>query len=142
MNSMNLVAVFVQNKPGQTARITKILSSAGVNVCWVTIANSGAFGVMKFLVDQPNLAMQSLRTHGLMVSQMAVLAVQVDHQPGALQSVAELLSQNGLNLDNCSGFISNGHAVLILEVHDIERAEAILTRQGLRLLTPGELTRN
>ena len=52
MSSMNLIAVFVENKPGQTARITKILADAGVNICWVTIANSGSFGVMKFLVDK------------------------------------------------------------------------------------------
>ena len=29
---MNLLAVFVENKPGQTARITQILADAGVNI--------------------------------------------------------------------------------------------------------------
>jgi len=32
MNAVKLIAVFVQNQPGQTARITKILADAGVNI--------------------------------------------------------------------------------------------------------------
>ncbi len=49
---MKLIAVFVENRPGQTARVTRILAEAGVNIHWITIANSGSFGVMKLLVDQ------------------------------------------------------------------------------------------
>ena len=61
MSAVNLVAVFVENKPGQTARVTKLLTDVGVSLCWLTIANSGSFGVMKFLVDQRDLAVQTLK---------------------------------------------------------------------------------
>ena len=77
MSAPNLVAVFVENKPGQTARITKILADGGINIRWVTIANSGSFGVMKFLVDRCDEAVMSLRENGLMVSLLEVLAVEV-----------------------------------------------------------------
>ena len=60
MSAVNLVAVFVENKPGQTARITKLLGDAGVNLRWFTIANSGSFGVMRFLVDQLDTALRTL----------------------------------------------------------------------------------
>ena len=75
MSAVNLVAVFVENKPGQTARVTKLLADVGVSLCWLTIANSGSFGVMKFLVDQRDLAVQTLKEKGLMVSLLEVLAV-------------------------------------------------------------------
>ena len=91
---MKLVAVFVENKPGQSARITKILADAGVNICWVTIANSGSFGVMKFLVDNCELAVQSLKQQGLMVSLLDMLAVEVANKPGSLRAVADLLGRN------------------------------------------------
>ena len=61
MSAPNLLAVFVENKPGQTARITKILAEADVNIRWVTIANSGSFGVMKFLVDKREPAVARLK---------------------------------------------------------------------------------
>ncbi len=141
MNAMNLIAVFVENKPGQTARITKILADSGVNIYWVTIANSGSFGVMKFLVDNPEAAAQALRQQGLMVSLLQVLAVEVPNKPGALQSVAEALVRSNLNLDNCSGFVANDRAILLIELSDLEPARAVLSKLKLHLLSPEEILR-
>jgi hypothetical protein len=143
MSAMHLIAVFVENKPGQTARITKILADAGVNISWVTIANSGSFGVMKFLVDKRDPAVQALKQSGLMVSLLEVLAVEVPNTPGALQSVADLLSKNHINLDNCSGFVANNRAsaILVIEVHEPAQARAVLEQQGLRLLSQEEMLR-
>ena len=136
---MHLLAVFVENKPGQTARITKILAEAGVNIDWVTIANSGSFGVMKFLVDKRDQGMTALKANGLMVSLLEVLAVEVDNKPGALQRVADLLSGHNLNLDNCSGFVANSRAILVIETHDLAQAREILQKNGLRLLSQEEM---
>ncbi len=141
MSSLNLVAVFVENKPGQTARVTKTLADAGVNIDWVTIANSGGFGVMKFLVDKCDLAVRSIKAEGLMVSLLEVLAVEVDNQPGALQSVAALLARNSINLDNCSGFVVNNRAILVIEAHELAQARTVLQKEGLRLLTQGEMVK-
>ena len=139
MSSLNLVSVFAENKPGQTARITKILADAGVNIDWVTIANSGSFGVMKFLVYKCDLAVRSIKAEGLMVSLLEVLAVAVDNKPGALQSVAALLARNSINLDNCSGFVANNRAILVIEAHELAQARVVLQKQGLRLLTQEEM---
>jgi hypothetical protein len=139
MSAVNLVAVFVENKPGQTARITKLLADAGVNLCWLTIANSGSFGVMKFLVDQHDLAVRTLKEKGVMVSLVEVLAVEVPHQPGSLQAVANLLGRHNINLDNCSGFVAHNRAILIVEVHELAQARVLLDQQGLRLLSQEEM---
>lgn len=136
---MNLLAVFVENKPGQTARITRVLAQAGVNIYWVTIANSGSFGVMKFLVDKPEEALAALKQNGLMASTLEVLAIEAPNQPGALQGVAEALGRHNINLANCSGFVANNRAVLIVEVQELESARDVLKRQGWRLLTQQEM---
>jgi len=141
MSAVNLVAVFVENKPGQTARITKLLADAGVNICWVTIANSGSFGVMKFLVDKRDASVRALKDKGLMVSLLEVLAVEVSDKPGSLQAVADVLGRNNINLDNCSGFVANNRAILVIEVHELAQARAILEKQGLHLLTQEEMLR-
>jgi hypothetical protein len=141
MTAVNLLAVFVENKPGQTARITKLLADADVNVCWVTIATSGTFGVMKFLVDKHEHAVRALKDKGLMVSLLEVLAVVVPDKPGSLQGVADLLGRNNINLDNCSGFVANNRAVLVIEVPALAQARALLEKQGLHLLTQEEMLR-
>lgn len=141
MNAMKLLAVFVENKPGQTARITRFLADAGVNVCWVTIANNGGFGVMKFLVDKVDLGLQTLRANGLMVATPEVLAVEVPNKPGALQRVADVLSAKNINLDNCSGFVANDRAILVIEVHELSQAQSALEQAGLRVLSGDEMLR-
>ena len=141
MSAVNLLAVFVENKPGQTARITRILAEAGVNICWVTIANSGSFGVMKFLVDQRDAAVGVLKEKGLMVSLLEVLVVEVPDKPGSLQAVADLLGRNNINLDNCSGFVAQNRAILIIEVHPLAQARTTLEQEGFRLLTQEEMLR-
>ncbi len=54
MNTVKLVAVFAENRPGQAARITGILARANINIRCITVASSGAFGVMKLLVNDPD----------------------------------------------------------------------------------------
>jgi hypothetical protein len=139
--STNLIAVFVENKPGQTARVAKILADSGVNIHWLTIANNGSFGVMKFFVDKADMAVERLKAHGLMVSLLSVLAVETDNKPGALQRVSDALGKKNLNLDNCSGFVANDRAVLLVEVHEIEPARATLEAEGFRLLSQAEMLR-
>lgn len=139
MSALRLIAVFLENKPGQTARVTKILADAGVNIRWVTIANSGSFGVMKFLVDKTAAATEALQRGSMMVSLVEVLAVEVTDQPGALQSIADLLGRNQINLTYCSGYVANNRAILVIETHEIEKARAILQSENLRLLSEEEM---
>jgi hypothetical protein len=141
MSAVNLIAVFVENKPGQTARVTKLLAEAGVNLRWFTIGNSGNFGVMKFLVDQRDVAVAALKEKGLMISPLEVLVVEVPDKPGSLQDVADLLGRNNINLDNCSGFVANDRAFLLIEVHEIPQARAILQQQRFHLLSEEEMLR-
>lgn len=136
---MHLLTVFVENKPGQTAHITRILARAGINIRWITIASSGSFGVMKFLVDKLEPAHEALKGEGLMVAPLEVLAVEVPNEPGGLQTVAEALGTHQINLTNCSGFVANNRAVLIVEVQQVPKAQSILQQQGFQLLTQEEL---
>ncbi len=141
MYNMNLIAVFLENKPGQTARVTKILAEARVNIRWLIITNQGSFGVMKFLVDKSEEAVQSLRRNGLMVSLLDVLAVEVPNAPGGLERVASSLGRSNLNLDSCSGFVANDRTILIIEVQEKDQARAVLEKEGFRLLSQSELLR-
>lgn len=139
MSTVRLVAVFAENKPGETARITSILAEARVNIRWVTIATSEKFGVMKFLVDQADLAEQSLRQKGLTASHLDVVAVEVTDQPGSLHEVADALAHHNVNVDNISGFVANNRAILVIELKDPAQARVALEQRGLRLLTQDEM---
>ena len=138
MKAFKLVAVFSENKLGQLTRTTEVLAKAGINIQWVTIATSDSFGVIKFLVDQCDLAYRQLKAGGFTVSLIEVLAVEVQDKPGGLHLVSKCLSDNNINVQNSSGFVSNSRAVLLIEVKDVQQAGAILEKNGLRLLSQEE----
>ena len=119
MNTVKLVAVFAENKPGQVARVAKILADARINIRCITVASSGAYGVMKLLVNQPEPACRLLKLEGFAATLMEVIAVEMTDQPGALHTVTDCLFKNAINVDNTSGFVANHHAVLVVEVHDV-----------------------
>ena len=138
MNTVKLVAVFAENKPGKVACITGILAQAGINIRCITVASSGAFGVMKVLVNEPDRACQAIKHEGFAATLMDVLAVEMPDKPGALHTVVDCLAANSVNVDNTSGFIANNRAILVIEVHDVLRAFDVLQKQGLHVLTQAE----
>jgi hypothetical protein len=139
MSSVRLLATFAENKIGQLARTTRVLSDVGVNILWVTIASTESFGVIKLLVDKTALATEALRQHGITVSQIEVLAIEVEDRPGGLNLVSECLAREGINVENASCFVSQKRAVLLIEVTDLERSRQTLTQANLSLVSGEEL---
>jgi hypothetical protein len=138
MNTVKLVAVFAENRPGQAARVTEILARANINIRCITVASSGTFGVMKLLVNDPDLACQALQHEGFAATLTEVIAVEMPDKPGALHSVAQCLAAQKINLANTSGFVANNRAILVIEVHDPAQAGEVLKKQGFHVLTQKE----
>ena len=139
MNDVKLVAAFAENKPGQVAHFTKILAGANINIRWLAVASTGPFGVMKFLVSDPEMACQALKREGFVVKLVDALAIEVPDKPGGLHAVADCLASHNINLDNASGFIANNRAIMVLEVPDVAKASDVLQKQGFRVLAQKEL---
>ena len=139
MNDVKLVAAFAENKPGQVAHFTKILANANINIRWLAVASTGPFGVMKFLVSDPETAYQALKHEGFVAKLVDALAIEVPDKPGGLHAVADCLASHNINLDNASGFIANNRAILVLEVPDAAKARDLLQKQGFRVLAQKEL---
>lgn len=134
MNTIKLLAVFAENKTGQLARVTGLLSEANLNIRWVTIAGTDAFGVIKLLADDCEMAFRQLKHNGIPVSVVDAVAIEVEDKPGGLHKVARCLAANQLNIENASGMICNGRAVLFIEAADLPQASQVLQEQGLHLL--------
>lgn len=141
MNTIKLLAIFAENKTGELARVTGLLAEANLNIRWVTIASTEAFGVIKLLVDDSDMAFRQLKHNGVPVSIVDALAIEVEDKPGGLHKVARSLAANEVNIENASGMISNGRAVLFIETAQSEQAAEILQKQGFRLLSLRETLR-
>lgn len=137
MEHLKQVSIFSENKPGRLRKITKVLADAAINILAINIASSDGFGVIRFIVDKPDLAFQKLTHKGFTVSLNDVLAIELVDRPGGLYEVASILAKKKINIDNAYVLIlsSRKKAYLIVDVRDIEHAEKLLRHEQLHFFT-------
>jgi hypothetical protein len=135
------ISVFVENKPGRIERVTEILTKAKVNIRAFTVMGTYEYGVMKFLVDKPETALEALKTQGISAQKREILAVLMDDRPGGLHLVAKVFGQRKINVEDAYGFVieDKKRAVLVVDVEKIAEAEKILREEGIATLTDEEI---
>jgi hypothetical protein len=140
--SVHQISVFAENKPGQLARLTRILSRENVNIRATTIATTATFGVISLIVDDPPKAIEAIRKDGMMVTTKDVIAVVIDDRPGGLDRLTQLLLKEGINVNNAYGFVldSRKTAVFVVEVDATEKAQALIEKAGFKTLDDASLS--
>ena len=135
------ITVFVENKPGRIARIARILGDHNINIRAVTISDTGEYGLINILVDDPERANNVLIEEGFSVSRKHVIGVVIKDSPGGLADIAEYLNERDVNISNAYGFIQKAgdRAVLILEVEDFKGAQKVIGKGGFQTLSEDEL---
>ena len=135
------ISVFVENKPGRVERVTEILSKAKVNIRAFTVPSSYEYGVMKFLVDKPDKALEAIRSQGIPGNKREILAIPMEDRPGGLHRIAKVFSDRKINIEDAYGFVieDKKRAVLVLDVEKIEEAKRVLKEEGLTELSDQEI---
>lgn len=132
----------MKNEPGRLSKVTKILGDAKVDIRALTVAETADFGILRLIVDNPDKAYKILKENNIAVVEHEVLGVEVDDSPGGLARIAELLEEEGINVEYVYAFVAKSHqkAYVVLRLDDLEGAKKLLEENKIRLLTTQELT--
>ena len=133
------ISVFAENKPGRLDHIAEILAATKINIRAIKISDLGEFGVIKALVDDPDVAYEVLKAGHVSVSKKPIVAVVAEDKPGGLHAVLKLLTQNNINVEDAYGFVMNDRGILVIEVADAPEVSELLKNSGLQLLTKEEI---
>lgn len=135
------ISVFIENKPGRLSAVTDILAENDVNIRALSIADTSDFGILRLIVDKPELAYEKLKDKGLTASITNVLSVRMPDQPGGLANVLKVLNENEINVEYMYAFVSKAtdDALVVFKVENIEDAEVKLQGTGIDVLTKDEL---
>jgi hypothetical protein len=135
------ISVFVENKPGRLERVAEILAKAKVNIRAFTVSGTYEYGVMKFLVDKPDRALEALNSQGIPANKREILAVLVDDRPGGLFRIAKVFGQRKMNIEDAYGFViqDKKQAVLVMDIEKIGEAKRALKEEGMTLLSDQEI---
>ncbi len=137
------ISVFLENKAGRLAEVTKVLGEAGVNIRALSLADTTDFGILRLIVDQYDKAREILKQHGFTVGKTEVVAIEVPDRPGGLAWVLQILSDSDVNVEYMYAFVqhSGKNAVIIFRFDNLERAIELLQQQGVRIYSGEEVYR-
>ncbi len=129
------ISVFLENKAGRLAEVTRVLGEAGINIRALSLADTTDFGILRLIVDQFDTARQVLKERGFTVGKTEVVAIEVPDRPGGLASVLQVLSEAGINVEYMYAFVqhSGKNAVIIFRFDNLEEAIALLQKAGVHI---------
>ena len=133
------ISVFIENKSGRLAEVTRIIGEAGVNIRALSLADTSDFGILRLIVDKADQARQVLKEQGFTVNKTEVVGVEVPDRPLGLNSILTVLDANSINVEYMYAFVERcgENAVIIFRFDNVEEAIAVLTENGINVL-PGE----
>ena len=55
------ISIFLENKSGRLARVTRVLGENGINIRALSIADTTDFGILRLIVNDPDRAYSALK---------------------------------------------------------------------------------
>ena len=139
--SVYQISVFLENRAGQLAEITKVLADNGVDLRAISIAETTDYGVLRMIVDNAERATGILLTHGYILSMTPVLVVGVPDQPGGLAPVLSVMAEGNIDIEYMYSLFTPevGKAYMVFRISDEAKFVELLESQGMKLATAEEL---
>jgi len=139
--SVHQISVFLENRAGQLAEITKVLADNGVDLRAISIAETTDYGVLRMIVDNAERATGILLTHGYILSMTPVLVVGVPDQPGGLAPVLSVMAEGNIDIEYMYSLFTPevGKAYMVFRISDEAKFMELLESQGMNLATAEEL---
>lgn len=129
--TVSQISVFAQSKPGHLDRVLGLFESAGVNVRGFSAADTGEFGILRFIVDKPHDALTALRHAGCACTETQVICLKLEDKPGELFRVINVLAHCNINVVYSYSLIST---YIVLSTTDVDHAQALLAEQPVEMI--------
>lgn len=139
--SIKQISIFVENKSGTLAALTRFMADNDINLRALSIADTQDFGILRIITARPDRADGILKAAGYLTKLNHVLAVALPDRPGSLADVLSVLSKAKVGVEYTYAFVSYkpGEAYMIFRVDSGGTAEAALTEAGIRLVEQSEI---
>ncbi len=133
------ISVFLENRAGRLAEVTKALAEADINIRALSLADTSDFGILRLIVNNTEKAFEVLKNNGFTVGKTEVIAVEVPDRPGGLAAIMDILAKEDINVEYMYAFVqqSGANAVILFRINELDKAVDVLTKNGVSVL-PGE----
>jgi len=130
------ISISLENVPGILSNVSEIMGNEGVNIRAISVADTADISTVRFVVDDPQKAINILKTNGYSVKETDVLAVETPDHPGGLNAVLRPLKNANINVHYLYPYLGrvSDQAIVILGVDKTEEAEKVLKQNWVHTL--------
>ena len=136
--SVQQISVFLESRPGHLRRVLDAFEAAHVSVRGYSASDTGDYGIVRFIVSDPDKALAVLTDMGAAATKSEVLCARLDDTPGELARVMGVMADCGINVTYSYSLIST---YIALSVKDLARAEQLLAGEPVELIGQDDLAR-
>ena len=131
------ISVFLENRAGQLAEITKLLADEHVDIRAISIAEAADYGLARMIVDDSYKASAILLQHGDILSMTPVWAVEVPDRPSGLADLLAVLAEAHVDVEYMYSLFTNkdGHAYMVLRISDEPTFLDALGKNQIKVMT-------
>ena len=135
------ISVFLENKAGKLAEITKLLANSNVDIRAISMAETAEYGLARLIVDDAPKASSILLQHGEMISMTPVWAVEVPDHPGGLSELLNALAEANVNVEYMYSLFTHreGFAYMVMRIADEPQFLGTLGDRGVKLMSMSDL---
>ena len=135
------ISVFLENRAGQLAEITRLLAQEGVDIRALSIAETADYGLARMIVSDSHKASDVLLHHGDILSMTPVYAVEVPDAPGGLAEMLGLLAANHIDVEYMYSLFTHveGKAYMVLRITNEPVFLSVLGTNRVRIVGMKEL---
>jgi hypothetical protein len=139
--NIHQISVFLENRAGQLAEITRLLAEAHVDIRAISIAEAADYGIARMIVNDSYKASQILLNHGDILSMTPVWAVEVPDRPAGLSDLLTVLAENHVDVEYMYSLFTSkdGHAYMILRISDEPRFLSALGERQIKVMSKEDL---
>ena len=135
------ISVFMENRPGRLAEITKVLSDNDIDVRAINIADTTDYGILRMIVNDEVKAEKVLRENNMTASVTDVIAISIPDTVGAFSTVINLLKDKDISIEYIYSFIGekSNKAVIVIKTNKLDESLEVLKNNGVVVLTKEEV---
>ncbi len=135
------ISVFIENQSGPLAEVCEILHQNEIDIIALSLADTSDFGILRLIVDKPELTQSTLREQGFITKSADVLAVSMADKPGGLSSILQTLNKENISIDYMYAFVGkqDGSAVVVFSLSDLEKALLVLKEDNRTIINPRDI---
>jgi hypothetical protein len=135
------ISIFLENKAGRLAEVTKTIADAGINIRALSLADTSDFGILRLIVTDFEKAKAALKERGFTVGRTTVVAAEVPDKPGGLSGILQVLSMEGVNVEYMYAFVhqTGKNAILIFRFDRTDQAIEVLQKNNIRIVSGEEV---